>query len=138
MKALVPVSHITEDDYVNSTIIKQKLIEYINDVLQSEGYKTEYPRNQPNEPETTTDGKSKRKPVQKVPMENVDDQVIKSNALLLPILKAWIQASQNVRLALTSGLAFESIVLALHRFENGRKSVLSIGFNCFVGTAFSK
>ena len=136
MKALVPVSHITEDDYVNSTIIKQKVIEYINDVLLSEGYKNEYPRNQPNE--TTTDVKSKRKPVQKVPMENADDQVIKSNAALLPILKAWIQASQNVRLALTSGLAFESIVLALHRFENGRKSVLSIGFNCFVGTAFSK
>ena len=136
MKALVPVHHITEDDYANSTIIKQKVIDYINDVLLSEGYKNEYPRNKPNEPEAKTDEKSKRKPVRKVPMENADDQVLKSHSVLLPILKARIQQSGHVHTALTSGLIFESILLALHRFENGRKSVLSIAFNCFAGTAF--
>ena len=136
MKALVPESHITEDDYANSTIMKQKVIDYINDVLLSEGYKNEYARNKPNEPED--DKKTKRKPIRKVPIENADDQVIKSHAGLLPIVKARIQQSGRVRKALTSGLIFESIVLALHRFENGRKSVLSIAFNCFAGTAFCK
>ena len=91
MKALVPAEHITEDDYANSTLMKQKLIDYINDILVSEGYKNEFPRNKPNETDKTAGKKSERKPVPKVPMENADDLAVKNPGALLPILKVWIQ-----------------------------------------------
>ena len=106
MLSLVPPDHITDDDYQNSTVIKQKLIDYINNLLLSEGYKNQFPKKKPVETIDLTSGKkSKRKPVPKVPMENTEDNEnpefpgnLKKPGPLLPLLKVWIE---NPR---TSGL----------------------------------
>ena len=95
MLALVPPEHITDDEYANTTIIKQKLIDYINDLLLSEGYKNQFPKKKPKEIIDLTSGKKSRKPMPKVPMENPEDQEnFKNPGPLLPLLKVWIENSQ--------------------------------------------
>ena len=96
MLSLVSPEQITDDEYLNSTLIKQKLIDYINDLLLSEGYKNEFPKKKPKEIIDLTSGKKSRKPVPKVPMDNQDDQEefpvnLKKPGPLLPLLKVWIK-----------------------------------------------
>ena len=96
MLSLVPPEQITDDEYMNSMLIKQKLIDYINDLLLSEGYKNEFPKKKSKEIIDLTSGKKSRKPVPKVPMDNQDDQEefpgnLKKPGPLLPLLKVWIK-----------------------------------------------